>query len=87
MALRLLIRSAASPRSGKFRRDWIAAELTEESATKRGLIYSVASAEHEASIQRFGPVPENESPEDREAPWIMTFSYFASPRRPGPRGL
>jgi len=140
MALHTWIRSDASPRRGRFRRDWIVAELTEANATQKGVIYRSAdgqlvyvsidrilpnvgpleptpadaetlwsgrrypvvngrtgrcseddypavaeaiaavSAEHEASIANFGPVPESEWPEDREIPWKVASISFPSRR-------
>lgn len=144
MALTPWSPSAASPARGRFQRDWIVPELTQENATQKGVIYrspdgqlvytsidrlfpelsnplegipedaetlwsvrrypvvhgrtrrcstedypvladaiAAVSAEQRASIEKFGPVPESEWPEDREVPWTMVFSYFASPPRPG----
>jgi hypothetical protein len=45
---------------------------------------AAVSAEQRASVESFGPVPESEWPEDRETPWIVPFSYFASPSRRAP---
>jgi hypothetical protein len=47
---------------------------------------TAVSAEHEASMARFGPVPESEWPEDRKPPWkVVSISSLSSrsPRVPG----
>jgi hypothetical protein len=42
---------------------------------------AAVSAEHRASMERFGPIPESEWPEDREPPWKVASISF--PRRRG----
>jgi hypothetical protein len=43
---------------------------------------AAVSAEQRASVERFGPVPESEWPEDREIPWkVASLRFGGQPRR------